>query len=294
MNKTRINRSMWAYGLIAPSFILICILYLCPIVQTIYYSFNQIHGYETPKWVGLQNYVTAFKDQVFWQSLLNTLLYTLVTVPIGVILSLLVAVGLNEKIHCKSLLRVVYFLPVVSAPTAIAMVWRWLYNDQYGIINYFMSFFGIKGANWIGDNNLVLWSIMIVGIWSLLGYNMIILLAGLQNVPRTFYEAAEIDGAGPVARFTRITLPLVSPTLFFVLMTTIISSLQVFDYIYMMIDTKSPALESAESVVYYFYKQTFVLYNKGFGSAIATILLLIILVITYIQMKLQHRWVNYD
>ena len=285
---------MWAYGLIAPSLILICVLNLWPILQTFYFSLNEVRGFQSPVFVGLSNYMTLFGDEEFWKSLMNTCIYTVVTVPVGVILSLITAVFLNASIKGKSFFRVLYFLPVISAPAAVAMVWRWLYNSDFGLINYILSVLHIQGPNWIADSRVVLGSVMIVGIWSLVGYNMVILLAGLQDIPGSYYEAAQIDGADSLKQFLHITVPLVSPTLFFVVLTTMISSLQVFDHIYMMLDSTNPALKSGESIVYLFYKYTFANNNKGYGSAIATVLLFLVMLLTVIQMKVQKKWVHYQ
>lgn len=294
MKKQHMKKYMWAYGFIAPSLILICILNLWPIIQTFYLSLNEVKGFQNPVFIGLLNYKTLFHDSEFWRSLFNTCIYTIITVPVGVSLSLLTAVFLNMSIKAKSLYRVLYFLPVISAPAAVAMVWRWLYNSEFGFINYFLSVFGIQGPNWIADSHTVLISVMIVGIWSLVGYNMVILLAGLQDIPRFYYEAAQIDGATSVKQFLHITVPLVSPTLFFVVLTTMISSLQVFDHIFMMLDSTNPSLRSGESIVYLFYKYTFANNNKGYGSAIATVLLVLVLILTVVQMKVQKKWVHYQ
>ena len=284
----------WAYMFLAPSVILICILNLWPILQTLWFSLNDIQGFQPPKWAGLGNYITVMGNEEFAGAFKNTVVYSLVTVPAGVFLSLVTAVLLNTSIRCKGFFRICYFLPVISAPAAVAMVWRWLYNSEFGIINFLLSKLGIDGLNWIGDSKTVLLSVMIVGIWAMVGYNMVILLAGLQNIPRTFYEAAEIDGASGYKKFMYITVPLVSPTLFFVILTTTISSLQVFDHIYMMVDSTNPALKSAQSLVYLFYKYTFVQYDKGIGSAFASLLLGLVLILTCIQMYAQKKWVIYQ
>lgn len=287
------QKMMWAGLFILPTVLYVCIMNVWPIIQSVYFSFNQIKGLGQPKWIGLDNYAKAFQDPDLRRALWNTFVYTLVTVPVGTALSLVTAVFLNSKIKFKSFFRVLYFIPVVSAPAAVAMVWRWLYNYDSGLINYLLSLIGISGPNWIADSNVVLIAIMIVGIWSALGYNMIILLGGLQDIPKTYYEAAEMDGAGPIRQFFNITIPMLSPTLFFVVTTTFISSLQVFDTIFMMVDKKNPALRSAESIVYLFYRETFDSNNKGYGATIAVLLLLLILVCTAVQMKLQKKWVHY-
>lgn len=295
MKKQKRKEMLWAYLFIFPSVFLILCLNIWPVIQTIIYSFQKIEGFLPSQWNGGKNYITLFtgKDE-FAKALLNTAIYAVVTVPIGTLLSLITAVFLNRQIRFKSFFRVCFFIPVISAPAAVAMVWRWLYNSDFGIINYVLSMIGIEGPNWIGSNKYVLLSIMIVGIWSMVGYNMVILLAGLQDIPGVYYEAARIDGASERDCFWKITLPLVSPTTFFVVLTTTISALQVFDNIYMMVPSNSPSLKSAQSIVYLYYKYTFAQQNKGLGSAVAVVLLTIVLILTVIQMKAQKKWVIYQ
>lgn len=295
MKKQKRKEMLWAYLFIFPSVFLILCLNIWPVIQTIIYSFQKIEGFLPSQWNGGKNYITLFtgKDE-FAKALLNTAIYAVVTVPIGTLLSLITAVFLNRQIRFKSFFRVCFFIPVISAPAAVAMVWRWLYNSDFGIINYVLSMIGIEGPNWIGSNKYVLLSIMIVGIWSMVGYNMVILLAGLQDIPGVYYEAARIDGASERDCFWKITLPLVSPTTFFVVLTTTISALQVFDNIYMMVPSNSPSLKSAQSIVYLYYKYTFSQQNKGLGSAVAVVLLTIVLILTVIQMKAQKKWVIYQ
>ncbi|EFF64116.1 ABC transporter, permease protein [Turicibacter sanguinis PC909] len=214
-------------------------------------------------------------------------------IPFIIIFSLLVAVLLNQKIKGKSIYRVIYFLPMVAAPAAVAMVWKWLFNSEFGLINYLLSLIGIQGPQWVSDPNFALIAIAIVGIWSAVGYNMILLLAGLQEIPKDYYEAASIDGAGSIRQFFSVTLPLVSPSLYFVMVTSIISAFQVFDVIFMMIDKTSMAIESTQSLVYLFYQHSFTVNDKGYGSAIIMLLLAIIMVITFIQSKIEKKWVHY-
>lgn len=295
MKKQKRKEMLWAYLFIFPSVFLILCLNIWPVIQTIMFSFQKIEGFLPAQWNGGKNYITLFtgKDE-FAKALLNTAIYAVVTVPIGTLLSLITAVFLNRKIRFKSFFRVCFFIPVISAPAAVAMVWRWLYNSDFGIINYALSLIGIEGPNWIGSSKYVLLSIMIVGIWSMVGYNMVILLAGLQDIPGVYYEAARIDGASERDCFWKITLPLVSPTTFFVVLTTTISALQIFDNIYMMVPSSSPSLKSAQSIVYLYYKYTFAQQNKGLGSAVAVVLLVIVLILTAIQMKAQKKWVIYQ
>ena len=283
----------WGYFMVAPTMIGLFILNIFPIFQTMYLSFTKSGSFGKVTFVGLENYQKLIQDKLVIQSFINTFKYTLITVPLGVILSLLVAVLLNTKIKGKTVYRTLFFLPVVSAPAAVAMVWKWIFNSDYGMINNFLKALGMNGINWLTNPNTALWAVAIVGIWSMIGYNMIILLAGLQEIPETYYEAAKIDGAGPVRQFFSITLPLVTPTLFFVIITTLIGSLQVFDVIYMMISRSNAALPYVQSVVVLFYRYAFEMNMKGYGSAIIILLFVIILIITYIQLKLQKKWVHY-
>jgi len=293
ISKSTLNEWKWAYIMIFPTFIGLMILNIIPAIQTLILSFENAGAFGKSTWAGLDNYKKLIQDPDVIQAVYNTLGYTIVSVPAIVILSLIVAVLLNQKIKGRSVYRTIYFLPMVAAPAAIAMVWRWLFNSEYGLINYLLSIIGINGPKWITDPNIALISIVIVGVWSAIGYNMVLLLAGLQEIPNDYYEAASIDGASPLRKFFTITVPLVSPTLFFVVVTSIISAFQVFDIIFMMIDKTSTAIKNTQSLVYLFYKHSFVLNDKGYGSAILMLLLAIIMIVTVIQVKCQKKWVNY-
>jgi len=293
ISKGTLNEWAWAYIMIAPTFIGLMALNIIPAIQTLILSFEKAGAFGKATWVGLDNYRKLFQDAEVLQAIFNTLKYSVIVVPGTVIISLIVAVLLNKKIKGITIYRTIYFLPMVAAPAAIAMVWRWLYNSEYGLINYLLSVIGIDGPKWITDPNVALISIAIVGIWSAIGYNMVLLLAGLQEIPKDYYEAASIDGASPLRQFFTITIPLVSPSLFFVVVTSVISAFQVFDIIFMMIDKINPALTNTQSLVYLFYKYSFVVNDKGYGSAIVMLLLAIIMVVTVIQVKCQKKWVNY-
>lgn len=284
---------LWAYILIAPVVLGIIIFYVIPFFQNLYFSFTDLGSFGKYEWVGLENYKKIISDPKMYRALRNTFIYTGISVPLGVFLSTFIAVLLNSKIRGLTIYRVLYFLPAVTMPAAIGMVWRWLYNRQYGILNEILSYLGIGPVGWLSDPKIALYSIIAVAIWSGVGYNMIILLAGLQGIPKMYYEAAEIDGAGPIKRFFHITLPLLSPTLFFVTIMSLIGAFQVFDLIFMMIPTLHPAFESVVTVVYYFYRSAFEVYEKGYAAAIAVIIFLIIMLITMIQLKLQKKLVSY-
>lgn len=294
MRKQKVVDYTWGYLMVAPTIIGLIILNVWPLIQTVYLSFCKLSGFGGAQFAGLSNYIKLFQDSDVMHATVNTLVYTVISAPLGIFLSLIVAVLLNAKIGGRGIYRTIYFLPVVSTPAAVAMVWKWLLNYDYGFVNTILRHIGLPGPNWISDSRYVMATIIIVGIWSGLGYNMVILLSGLQEIPATYYEAAEIDGANSVRKFFSITIPLVSPTLFFVVITTMIGSLQVFDLIYMMIGTSNPALPNVESLVLLFYKYSFQIYNKGYGSAIAVVLFVLIMIFTAIQLIFQKKWVHYD
>ena len=182
---------------------------------------------------------------------------------------------------------------MVAAPAAVAMVWRWLYNSEFGLLNHFLDIVGIDSVTWLSDPNIAFASIAMVGVWSVLGYNMVLFLAGLQEIPQDYYEAAEIDGASKIRQFFTITIPLLSSTMFFVTVTRIISALQVFDSIYIMMDKTNPALPKTQSLVFLFYKYSFQESNRGYGSTVVLLLLAVIMVITVIQLRIQKRSEGY-
>lgn len=296
-HKNREKRSMlfWGWVLIAPTLIGLLVLNIIPMIQTFVMSFQNVSTFGESAWVNFDNYVRLMGDPKFWQALRNTLLYGLIQVPITVILSTVAAVLLNQKIKGVQVYRVIYFLPMIAAPAAVAMVWRWMYNSEYGLINTILGSLGFSGnIEWLYNPNLVIWSLIIVGIWSSVGHNMILLLSGLQEISTTYYEAADLDGAGPVRQFFSITLPLLTPQLFFVLVTSIISAFQVFDLIYVMFDETNIALSHVESLAYLFYEHTFVLDDKGYGAAIVIVLVILIMIVTAIQLVGQKKWVNYE
>ena len=281
---------IWGWLFIAPTMIGLIILNIIPIFQTIYQSFFKTGDFGKGNiFVGGANYVKVFSDSEVWQALFNTLKYAVVEVPLSIIISLVLAVFLNGKIKGKSTFRTIFFLPMVAAPAAIAMVWRWLYNCEFGLLNHILP----GKTNWISDPKIAIYSIAVIGIWSIIGYNMVLFLAGLQEVPKDYYEAAAIDGATGVQQFFSITVPLVSPTIFFVMVTRIIAAMQVFDVIYMVIDNTNPALMKTQSLVCLFYKYSFQQSNKGYGATVVVVLLVVIMIFTVLQMIGQKKWVHY-
>lgn len=292
--KSHAKEYAWGYGMIAPLVLGLGVFYFYPVFKVFFDSFHDVGAFNKRKWVGFANYQKMFQDPVMWQSLGNTVKYVLIIVPATLIIALLLASLLNMGIRGRSFFRVVYFIPAVTMGAAIAMIWRWMYNGDYGILNFILNSLGLKSVQFLSDTRTALVSISVVSVWSTVGYNMIILLAGIQGISKSYYEAAAIDGANGIAQFRNITLPLVTPTLFFVMITTLIGTFQTFDTIYMMINKNSIAMESTQSMVVYFYRNAFEYSKKGYASALAVFLFAIIMVITAFQMKMQNKWVNYE
>ena len=285
-NARRLSRAArternWALIMVAPTILGLLILSVWPFLQTIYASFCNHLGFGYYEFTGLDNYINMFKSADFWKATWNTVYFCILTVPIGVFLALLVAILLNSKVKFKSGFRTVFFLP---------MVWRWIFNSEYGILNQILG----THINWITNPNVAMISCAIVAIWSAIGYDAVLLLSGLQNISKSYYEAASLDGASKVTQFFHITLPMVSPTLFVVLIMRLMASLKVYDLIYMMVEDTNPALTSVQSLIYLFYRESFVAGNRGYGSAIAVWTVLLIGIVTVVQFIGQKKWVNYD
>lgn len=281
---------IWGWAFVLPTMAGLIVLNIYPIFKTIIESFYKTGDFgRGNQFIGFANYQKLLGDTEVWQAILNTFKYAIVEVPFSIAIALVLAVFLNGKVKGRSAYRTIFFLPMVAAPAAIAMVWRWLYNSEFGLIN---NALGTK-INWISDPRIAVFSIAVIGVWSIIGYNMVLFLSGLQEIPRDYYEASGIDGASGIYQFFHITIPLLSPTIFFVTVTRIIGGFQVFDLIFMVMDRNNPALYKTQSMVYLFYQYSFVNNNKGMGSAVVVILLLIIMVITVLQMRMQkHVYYN--
>ena len=291
MTPSEKSQARWGLAFVAPTMIGLFILNFYPIFNTIYQSFFKTGDFGMGNvFVGFQNYSSVLGGSEFWRSLGNTFKYAAIEVPFSIVFALLLAVFLNRKIAFRGGYRTIFFLPMVAAPAAVAMVWKFLYNQQFGLIN---NVFGSTTA-WISDPNVAWISIGVIGVWSIVGYNMILLISGLQEIPHDYYEAAEIDGATGVKQFFKITIPLLSPTIFFILQTRIIGALQQFDLIYMVMDNSNRALSSVETVVYYFYTQAFTYNNRGFGAAIVVSMLVLIMLITFLLQRAEKKWVFYN
>ena len=231
-----------------------------------------------------------FGNTEFWKATWNTVYFCILTVPVGIALALLVALLLNARVRFKGGFHTIFFLPLVCAPAAIAMVWRWIFNTEYGILNQMIG----GKTQWITDPKTAVLAVAIVSVWSSIGYDAVLLLAGLQNIPGTLYEASGLDGAGKIRQFFTITLPMVSPTLFSVLIMRLMASMKIYDLIYMMADETNPALTDMQSLMYLFYRSSFVAGDRGYGSAIVIWTVSLILLVTLVQFQGQKKWVTYD
>ncbi len=244
-------------------------------------------------WVGLDNYKDLFAaDTLFTRSMIQTAYYTLVSVPLGIVAALLAAVLVNQKLRFMTFYRTVFFLPGITSIVAVAMVWLWLYNPDFGVINWLLGMVNIDGPPWLGSTKWAMPAVIIFGVWRGLGYNMVILLAGLQGIPDVYYEAAEVDGASKFRRFWHITLPLLSPTTFFVLIISLIGSFQVFEQTYVL--TEGGPAYATMTIAYYIFLQAFQWFHMGIASALAFMLFLAVMVVTVLQFSVQRKWVHYD
>lgn len=292
IRRRRIFEALWGYLFLLPQMIGLIVFALIPIIAAFSLSFVEWDGLGSISFVGFSNFQEQFADPVFRTALINTTYYTVLVVPGGLMLSLLVALGLN-KVRGKEIYRVIYFMPVVTSSVAVSVIWMWLLNGDFGLINGFLKLvFHINGPQWLTNQGLVLPSIATMSIWWTLGFNMVIFLAGLQAIPVTYLEAARIDGANGWQLFWRITLPLLSPTLFFITVISVISSFQVFDQTYVM--TSGGPGRASYTMVYHIYELAFQKFTFGSASAASVILFLILLALTLLQFSFQRRWVHYE
>ncbi len=284
------ERAAWLF--LAPSLVLFAIFTAIPVISAFFISFTQWNLFNEVTWVGLGNYIGLAHDEIFAKVLGNTGYFVLASVPVQIVLALLCALVLNRGIKGQTFFRVVYFLPVVTSTIAAALVWAWLFNSNFGLINAALSLVGVTDLpKWMGSTRWAMPAIIIVSIWQNLGYAMVLFLAGLQNIGKDVHDAAALDGATGWDRFWHITLPLLSPTTFFVLVISIIGSFQVFELVLVM--TKAGPANATNTLVYYIYQNGFQFYQMGYASAAAMVLFLIVLIFTLAQYKLQRRWVHY-
>lgn len=284
------ERTAWVF--LAPSLVLFLTFTAIPVVAAFGISFTQWDLFNPARFVGLGNYTKLLSDPIFSRVMGNTAYFVLLSVPIQMLIGLGCALALNRGIRGQTFFRIAYFLPVVTSTIAAALVWAWLFNANFGLVNAFLSLVGVTDVpRWLASTQWAMPAVIIVSIWQNLGYAMVLFLAGLQNIRADLYDAAAMDGAKGWRRLWFITLPLLSPTTFFVLIISIIGSFQIFELVFVM--TQAGPANATNTLVYYIYQNGFQFYQMGYASAAAMVLFVIVLIMTLVQYGLQSRWVHY-
>ena len=288
----RSSDGRWALLFLGPTLLGLAVLSAGPILATLAISVTDWDLLTAPKFSGLDNYLQLISDHRFQVAFRNTFFYTIVSVPLGLVIALGLAMALNTKVRGIAFIRTAYFLPVVTSTIAIALVWQWIYSANGGLLNEILGAFGIPTQKFLSDPTLAMPSIIAMSIWQGLGINIIIFLAGLQGIPADLLDAASVDGAGSWARFRHVTLPLLTPSIFFTTVLSLISSFQVFDQIYVL--AKPKPTEWTITVVYFIYENGFKFFKMGYASAASWVLFLIVALFTAIYFWSQNRWVHYQ
>jgi len=287
--RNRLHRveHLWALAFVAPPVLGFLLFTLYPVGFAVYASLTSWNGLGPMRFVGLDNYVRLLNDDYFSQTLFNTFFY-MIGIPVGLTLSLLLALALNRRIAGRTAFRTIYYVPVISSLAAIAIVWQFAYNGDFGLVNQVLAWFGIDGPNWLQNTATVKPAIILMMVWKGLGYSMLLYLAAIQSVPASLYEAAALDGASWWQQLRAITMPMVRPVTFFLVVTNIIAGAQIFTEINIMTPTGGPEFSSA-SVVWYIWRQAFRYQQMGYATAMAIVLGILVFVITLIQFRLNRR-----
>ncbi len=266
---------------------------LGPIAMVTGISFTDWSPFGDPSFIGFENYEYMFTDPSFWEIVLNTVIFSAIFVPSILVFSLLLAVLLNKGLKGTTLFRVMYFAPVITSTVAIGIVWQWLFSTDAGFVNFILRFLGMENPpSWLSDGKYSLGVVAFVYSWKRIGYYMIIYLAGLQDIPRVLMEAARIDGANKIRMFFKITVPLITPTTFFILIMSIIDSFKNFEIVYTM--TRGGPGISSTTLSYYIFQNAFEMFDMGYASSVAVFLLLIVGIITFVNFRMKSRWVKYQ
>lgn len=293
ISRVRMQEHIYGWLFILPIVIGVCFFQFYPILVSMYASLTDWTGINDPSFVGASNYVRLFSgDRFFRLTLRNTAYYTLGSIPLSIWLAMVLALLCNRSMRGVYWYRTAYFAPNVTSTVAISLVWFWLYAPDIGPINWALAKIGIEGPSWLTSVAWAMPAVILVGVWQHVGYPMLILLAGLQGIPESLYEAAKLDGAGATRRFRYVTLPLLTPSIFFLLITQFIASFQVFGLIYVM--TQGGPANATNVYIHYLYQNAFSFGRLGYASAMAWILFAIIALITLVQWRFQKRWVFYE
>lgn len=286
--KRGVNRQERAALLfVSPVILLFIFIRIMPAIVAFFLSFTDYTVLTPPKWAGLKNYIHLFKDKLFLQSMWHTIIYTVGTVIPGIVFALGVALLLNQHVRGKTIFRIAFYTPVVASFVSVSMIWSYIYNPNFGILNYFLQSIGLPRMNWLEHSSTALFSIIIVGIWKNIGYNAIIFLSGLQGISPNLMEAAKMDGLSTVKRFWYITLPMLKPTTVFVSLINVIYGLQVFDQIFVL--TGGGPADSTTTVVFEIYRNAFLYSKMGYASAEALMLFVIIVIFVYLLLKVSKQ-----
>jgi multiple sugar transport system permease protein len=289
----QVRKAMWGYIFLSPWIIGLLVFTVGPIIASFFLSFTDYQVMSPPRWVGLANYVKAFtNDNLFWPSVWRTFEYAIIVVPVGLLGSLLLAMLLNQGKRGTYAFRSMFYLPTLVPAVALALVWTWLFHPEVGPINVGLSYIGIKGPSWLTDDHWAMAALIIITLWASIGGNtMLIFLAGLQGVPDSLMDAASIDGAGRWSKFRHVTLPMISPTMLFNLILGVIGALKVFTLAF--VATKGGPNYATWFFALHIYQQAFSYFRMGYGSALAWLFVVILLIFTYVQLRLSRRWVYY-
>lgn len=290
-NKMKRSEHVWGFIFITPSMLQFLFFFLLPVGFCIYVSFTNWNVLKTDQiFIGFENFIKLFQDTKFWKAIGNTF-YMLIPIPIYLTLALLFAMACNRGIPGQKAFRVIYYLPYISSIVALVVMWKWLFNYEFGLVNIVLhSWFGIQGPDWLGDPVWIKRTIVIMIAWKLIGITSIYYLAALKNIPRSYYEAARIDGASPLKCFTKITLPLITPITFYLAIVGIIGSLQTFVEV-QLFTTDGGRKYSAATMVYYVWQKAFGSNQMGYACAAAILFGLFIMIVTIIQFKASNKWV---
>ena len=289
----RRGERIWAFNFLAPFVVGIAVFYYIAIGASFYFSLTRYNALKPPEWLGLDNYRYLLQDETFRIALWNTAKLVLISVTLTIALGLALAVALNSRIRFRGVYRLVFFLPLVTMPVASATVWRWLYAPDVGLVNRLLEPFGVDRVEWLSRPGTALWAVIGMEVWRQSGLFLLILLAGLQNIPQVYYEAAVVDGASAWQRFRHITLPLLSPSLFFLAVTGSIAAFQTFDAVIILTPDGGPR-DSTRTVVLDIYQNAFENFRMGRAAAASMFLLAVILLVTVVQFQMQKRWVHYE
>jgi len=288
--RTREALAGWIF--ISPALVTQVLFIYFPLGWSFFVSFFRWNLIRPMRYIGFDNYTSMFTSSDFWHSLSVTFVYVAVTVPVSIFIGLLLALLVNLPwLKGKGAFRTFFYVPVITSMAAAAVIWAWIFESNVGLLNYFLSWFGIKSINWLSDPNYALVAMMIIGIWKRIGYNMVLFLAGLQVIPRTYYEAADIDGATPFKKFLSITWPLLSPTTLFVTVMQFIASFRVFVSVSVM--TRGGPAQSTQVITFYLYENAFAYLKFGYAAAISVFMFVLMMIFTLIQFRFSKKRVHY-